>query len=311
MAWHGTALSPFVDLAPWVSSFRAPHWRTLTPSVQWDSGHMPPCKIGATDCEAIDALQLLFYKHQGGVTLELGGLDGVIMSETKLLSDVAHFHRIVIDASPHHRAVRQKLHPAVVGVTAAVCSSPGFVHYIGGNHSATATAGVIEFMSNTFLKKWYPQLLATKLKAEVGRAGEQIDWGEVDFKAQKVPSIEVICTPLTTILDYVGISHIHFFVLDVEGAELEILRTIDFRRIRFGVLVVEAWSPLGSRPLEYSGQVSSFMLNQTGGQYRQLFPDAIRQRNLWFMHRDFTAYAKTPREVGWGFHSWRQPKGER
>ena len=56
------------------------------------------------------------------------------------------------------------------------------------------------------------------------------------------------------------------------------------------MLVVEAWSPTGSRPFEYSGEVSSFMLNKTGGQYRQLFPDALRSRNLWFMHRDFTAY---------------------
>ena len=75
-----------------------------------------------------------------------------------------------------------------------------------------------------------------------------------------------------------------------------------------GVLLVEAWSPFGSRPREYSGEVTSFMLNETGGQYRQLFPDALRSRNLWFMHRDFTAYARTPREVGWGFHAWRQPE---
>ena len=36
------------------------------------------------------------------------------------------------------------------------------------------------------------------------------------------------------------------------------MRTIDFGRIRFGVLVVEAWSLTGSRPFEYSGEVSSY-----------------------------------------------------
>ena len=192
--------------------------------------------------------------------------------------------------------------PAVVGVTAAVCSSPGLLHYIGKG----PVGGIVEFMPDAYLRKWYPSLLAAKGKA--ARAGEKMDWGAVDFKANHVPAVEVACMTLTAILDYVGISHIHFFVLDVEGAELEILRTIDFRRIRFGVLVVEAWSPFGSRPREYSGEVTSFMLNETGGQYRQLFPDALRSRNLWFMHRDFTAYARTPREVGWGFHAWRQPE---
>jgi hypothetical protein len=259
-----------------------------------------------TDCEAIDALQLLFWKHKGGVTLELGGLDGDIMSETKLLSDVAGFKRIVIEANPHHRKKRQSLKPAVVGVTAAVCSSPGLMHYIGDG----AVGGVVEFMPDKFLKTWYPSLLDTKMAAarRPERAGKQMDWGAVDFKAKQIAATEVVCTSLTAILDHVGISHIHFGILDTEGAELEILRTIDFGRIRFGVLVVEAWSPTGSRPFEYSGEVSSFMLNKTGGQYRQLFPDALRSRNLWFMHRDFTAYARTPREVGWGFHAWRQPE---
>jgi len=246
---------------------------------------------------------MLFWKHHGGVTLELGGLDGVSMSQTKLLSDVANFKRIVIEADPHHRKKRRDLHPAVVGVTAAVCSSPGAIHYIGRGPAG----GVVEFMADTFLKTWYPSLLATKMAA-ARRAGEKMDWGAVDFKAKHVEVIEAACTSLTAILDHVGISHIHFGILDTEGAELEILRTIDFGRICFGVLVVEAWSPTGSRPLEYSNQVSSFMLNETGGQYRQLFPDALRHRNLWFMHRDFTAYARTPREVGWGFHAWRQPE---
>ena len=292
-------LAEFVDLAPWVHRFRAPRWRTLD-AAPWNIS-MPDCKLRETDCEAIDALQLLFWKHKGGVTLELGGLDGNIMSETKLLSDVAGFKRIVIEANPHHRKKRQSLSPAVVGVTAAVCSSPGLMHYIGYD----AVGGIVEFMPDTFLKTWYPSLLATKRKlARLGR----MDWGAVDFKAKQIAAIEVVCTSLTAILDHVGISHIHMGILDTEGSELEILRTIDFGRIRFGVLVVEAWSPSGSRPFEYSGEVSSFMLNETGGQYRQLFPDALRRRNLWFMHRDFTAYARTPREVGWGFHAWRQPE---
>ena len=289
-----------MDLAPWVPHFRGSDWHKLK-AAAWNVSRMPTCLLDATDCEAIDALQLLFWKQEGGVTLELGGLDGITHSQTKLLSDVASFKRIIIEADPKHRRIRQQLHPAVVGVTAAVCSSPGHVHYVG----AGPTAGVVEFMPDTFLKKYYPKLMATKRLAV---DGEKMDWGAVDFKAKRVRAIKVVCTTLTAILDHVGISHIHFGLLDTEGSELEILRTIDFGRIRFGVLVIEASSPYGSRPLEYSGNVTSFMLNETGGQYRQLFPDALRHRNLWFMHRDFTAYARTPREVGWGFHAWRQPE---
>ena len=207
-------LAEFVDLAPWVHRFRAPRWRTLD-AAPWNRS-MPHCNLRETDCEAIDALQLLFWKHKGGVTLELGGLDGDIMSETKLLSDVAGFKRIVIEET-HITGEAPKPKPQWSAST-AVCSSPGLMHYIGDG----AVGGIVEFMPDTFLKMWYPSLLDTKMAAarRPERAGKQMDWGAVDFKAKQIAATEVVCTSLTAILDHVGISHIHFGILDTEGAEL-------------------------------------------------------------------------------------------
>ena len=95
--------------------------------------------------------------HQvgGGVTLELGGLDGIKLSETLLLEQHAGFRRIIIEADPKHRRTRCKLAPSVVGVTAAVCSDPGHLHYL---HNAQ-TSGLAEFMSTEFIERWFPSLL--------------------------------------------------------------------------------------------------------------------------------------------------------
>lgn len=52
----------------------------------------------------------------------------------------------------------------------------------------------------------------------------------------------VHCAPLTTYLKHVGIRHIDFFSLDVEGAELLVLETVDFASgpVSFHVVMVES-----------------------------------------------------------------------
>lgn len=37
-----------------------------------------------------------------------------------------------------------------------------------------------------------------------------------------------------------GVNHVNLFSLDVEGSELGVLRTIDFKRVSFDVLVMES-----------------------------------------------------------------------
>src|SRR5664279_1802870 len=48
-----------------------------------------------------------------------------------------------------------------------------------------------------------------------------------------------LCVPLNDLLDAVGVNHVDFLSLDVEGAELAILKTIDFRRVRIDVMMLE------------------------------------------------------------------------
>jgi hypothetical protein len=48
-----------------------------------------------------------------------------------------------------------------------------------------------------------------------------------------------MCTPLAPLLQLFDISHINFWVLDVEGAELEVLHATDFERVTFDVIAME------------------------------------------------------------------------
>jgi hypothetical protein len=49
----------------------------------------------------------------------------------------------------------------------------------------------------------------------------------------------VPCEPLSGLIASAGMRHINIFTLDVEGAELEVLHTLDWGQVTFDVLMVE------------------------------------------------------------------------
>lgn len=64
------------------------------------------------------------------------------------------------------------------------------------------------------------------------------------------PKFEVVWVdvrPIMEVFDEAGMAHINYFSLDVEGAELEILRMIDFSRVTIDLFTIEAndanWAP--------------------------------------------------------------------
>ena len=51
----------------------------------------------ASDCEAVDALEGLFWGQEGGYVLELGALDGTRHSESRLFSQATGARRVLSD----------------------------------------------------------------------------------------------------------------------------------------------------------------------------------------------------------------------
>jgi len=58
-------------------------------------------------------------------------------------------------------------------------------------------------------------------------------------RASKTPEVLVNCFPLNTIMASLNVSHVDYLSLDVEGAEIDILRTVDWTRLRIDVITVE------------------------------------------------------------------------
>ncbi|XP_059469038.1 protein Star-like [Neocloeon triangulifer] len=55
-------------------------------------------------------------------------------------------------------------------------------------------------------------------------------------------NVEALCIPFHTFMNVLGITKVDFFNLDVEGNELDILRTIDFDRVSVDLMVIEHYN---------------------------------------------------------------------
>lgn len=169
----------------------------------------------AQDGEDYFALKHFFRNHvNGGLILESGALDGMTFSTSWAFEKVLGWRAIHIEANPQTFSELVRNRPESLNINVALCREPQTVHLVY-HEEKRPVGGIWEFMSKEFKKQW---------------------WNEVT-DVQTLPS--VMCTPLSPLLHLFDISHINFWVLDVEGAELEVLQATDFERVTFDVIAME------------------------------------------------------------------------
>ena len=146
------------------------------------------------------------------------------------------------------RSARRRFSKKAVGVTAAICATQSKVHFlqhVNANKQAvtSGTQGIVEFMDTVYLQRWFPELHGHSWLRPPGATGQPSSIGPLSSpraRALVLATTEVSCQPLSSIFDALGVSRVDLFILDAEGAEVDILRSIDFSRVRFNMLIVEA-----------------------------------------------------------------------
>jgi FkbM family methyltransferase len=194
-----------------------------------------------------------FFQRTGGTFLEMGALDGIFLSNTLALENLLGWRGVLIEASPANYGKLQQQRKTQIVINAAVCDEVRTVHYMESGD--TAVRGIVEFMAPSFVSQWHTSYRP-----------EQID---------QFPSIP--CVPLDLLLGLYGFRHINFFSLDVEGAELQVLRALDFSAISFDVLVVEADEHNKTKNIAVVD-----LLDRAGYKFHEHF-----LRNDWFVRRGF------------------------
>jgi hypothetical protein len=229
-----------------------------------------------TDGESTDAVEQYFWGMTGGVSLELGALDGSLQSQsmTALLAAYLGWTRLLIEGNPSYRQGLRDLSPDAFSASAVICSQPSQVHYINQSY----TGGVVEFMSLEFLRAYQSPLYDALRDKQDSRS---INWSAVSpsFASKVLP---LPCLPLSAILHEANVTYINFFILDVEGGELDVLKTINWSTTKFDVLCIE--TDKNHRPPHYPANVTTY-LSLHG--YRP-HPPTQMGRNTWFIRDDFT-----------------------
>ncbi len=132
-----------------------------------------------------------------GVFVEVGAFDGVQGSNTKFFEDVLGYRGVLVEPVGDHipnivaRRPNSKVYNCAIHPTACTVD-------IVGN---SATAGIPTEMSETHRETWF--------------AGEPA-------------STQVHAGRLDALLEHAGISHVDFMSIDVEGAELLVLETMNW-----------------------------------------------------------------------------------
>jgi FkbM family methyltransferase len=254
---YSVGMSSYIPLSVFSGSFAKSSLSALDTSfVLKDQTNML-----SQNSEDITAFRNLFLNKRNGVFMELGALDGTKFSNTFFFQKELDWYGILIEPNTH--SFVQLLQSRCVNsrnlcLNTAVCSQARPVHFA----HADAVGGIIEFMSPAFMQRFHPDLVADP------------------SSANKLPVIP--CVPVGTLFKLFGILHIDWLSLDVEGGELEVIKTIDFNSVNIQVLTIELDGTNPSKDKE----VKDILL---ANGYRLLEAPAFQLTNSWFVHKSFVA----------------------
>ena len=215
---------------------------------------------------------LYFSGLRGGVVLESGAIDGVELSISHYLAHAHGWRAVHIEANPFSYAALVKNRPDALNINAALCADARAVHYAMLDPADPRSAGVramdgiLEFQDGPHKEAW-----ATVLGA-----------ADADHAFPIVP-----CRPAAPLLRLFDITHVHAWVLDVEGAEPFVISAFNFSLVVVDVLVVEQ---LG--PPEHDERVRSLLDARGFDMHRR------HDNDEYFVRRGFTPCADEDAAAG-------------
>ena len=150
-----------------------------------------------------------FYQNRAsfkGFYVELGAFDGHEESNTRLFDECLHWDGLLIEGNP--------------GIYRKLKHNRPHAHRFFGAPSCPNVGSSVSF--------WNVPYTSGGLLA-LARTGN----------GTSKHLVTVPCFPIQHALDTMGVARVDFFSLDVEGAEMDVLRTLNFTRTKIRVFLIE------------------------------------------------------------------------
>jgi FkbM family methyltransferase len=167
--------------------------------------------------EDIHLYENYFFGMTGGIIVESGALDGDLFSTTYMFEKYFNWLPIHIEGGIKHYNKLIVNRPNAVNINAALCNESRTLHYLS-RRAGSPVDGIIEFMEPRFIQRFHKMYSLQKTE---------------DFLQ------EIQCMRFYDVLNQLGIRHIDLWVLDVEGAEYQVLQGSDFSKLEVDVIIVE------------------------------------------------------------------------
>lgn len=159
-----------------------------------------------------------FPKRSKGFFVEVGADDGVDKSNTLFFEDLG-WEGICVEPSPSRFKELVKNRNCIC-LNKAIHTGSEPVEFIDIEGYGKGLSGIVENYD--------------------ARHFERIERETSDNEATvSVNKVIVDCIPLSSVLEENGVTHVDFISIDVEGSELEVLESIDFKGVTFDVLLIE------------------------------------------------------------------------
>jgi FkbM family methyltransferase len=160
----------------------------------------------------------VFKGFKNGVFIDVGAHDGVHINNTLYFEKYNNWSGINIEPikSVYDRLVVNR--PKAINLNCAVCNSDGTAEFV-------INSGYTEMLSG--LKNQYDP------RHHIRRERENKVYGST------TEIIDVPTKKLETICDENNITHIHYLSIDVEGAEFEVIKSINFDKVFVDIIEFE------------------------------------------------------------------------
>jgi hypothetical protein len=155
-----------------------------------------------------EAIDKILNGKRDGFFIEVGAYNGVDFSNSLLFEKSRGWTGLLIEANP--RAYRELLAKDRKAWNTPACISLSDKVDIG-----------VDFLAHGMIGK------------------VNGDSSAKDLANPYVYKVKANCFPLNVMLDAIGVAHVDMFSLDVEGVELQVLKSIDWSRITVSLLTIE------------------------------------------------------------------------
>lgn len=174
----------------------------------------------AQDEEDIMIYENWFYGKKDGLLLESGACQGDSLSLGYLFENFAKWTAINIEPDPSVFRILKGVRKNAINVFTALCRDDNQVfHYTDAMGYGSPVRGFIEFMDPKFIQKYHPDLFNNKTSLE-------------DLAKMR-------CVTVKNLLKSLAVSRLDLWILDVEGAEEEVLLGTDFTSLHVDAIVME------------------------------------------------------------------------